>query len=163
MPRILPLSSLPGSPVPPPDMANFSPHHDMAPAATSMAIRICPISSANGGTKRKSQPHDFSNMQPAKAARILLDSGADTCCVSSPKFLSKVYDCQPWPVLGVTGSMTITQRGTLTFHSANGPKIRKIRLNNVPVIHGSPHDIIIVLARTRRVTDHPDRHDIADN
>jgi hypothetical protein len=45
--------------------------------------------------------------------------------------------------LGSYGIVTITQRGTLTFHSANGPKIRKIKLNNVPVIHGSPHDIII--------------------
>jgi hypothetical protein len=143
MQNFLPLKFLPCTPAPLPDMANLPPHHNMVPATTSKAFRICPISSANRGKKRKLQHHELSNTKPAKAARILLDSGADTCCVSSPKFLSRVYDCQPWPVMGVTGSMTIRQRGALTFHSANGPKIRKIKLNNVPVIHGSPHDIIV--------------------
>jgi hypothetical protein len=133
-----------GVPSTPSVMATFLPHHNMTPATTnSKAYRICPISSTDRGKKRKSQHHESSNPKPIKAARILLDSGADTCCVSSPRLLSKVYDCQPWPVMGVTGSMTIRQRGTLTYHSANGPKIRKIKLNNVPVICGSPHDILV--------------------
>jgi hypothetical protein len=57
MATLLPLKFLPGTPAPLPVMAKFLPHHNMTPATTSKAYRICSNSSTNRGKKRKSQHH----------------------------------------------------------------------------------------------------------
>jgi hypothetical protein len=109
-----------------------------APAATH--VQVFTVSSTTRGEKRK---FDGLDLRPAKPTRILLDNGADTCCVSEQKFQTEVYKCKPWPCIGVTGTTTIRYRGTLTFKSVNELITRKIRLQNVPVIPGSPHDVIV--------------------
>jgi hypothetical protein len=93
--------------------------------------------------KRKTFISSESNPNSRTLPRIMLDSGADTACVSKQEFLTEVYAWQPWPVLGVTGKTYIKKRGTLTFYSVNDPHVRKIVLRHVPIIPESPHDIIV--------------------
>jgi hypothetical protein len=62
------------------------------------------VSSTTRGEKRK---FDGLELRPAKPTIILLDNGADTCCVSEQRFLTDVYKCKPWPCIGVTGTTTL--------------------------------------------------------
>jgi hypothetical protein len=131
------------------------------------ALRMCPMSSNDKHrNKRKTLISSESKPNSRTLPRIMLDSGADTACVSKQEFLTEVYTCKPWPVLGVTGKTYIKKRGTLTFYSANDQYVRRIVLQHVPIIPESPHDIIAgqslleppdsVISRvgtTKRITD----------